>query len=84
MLYRFLLFIGVKDELLRLIKALYSGFLSSSESKSLYVNVVCFTLYGIILSGIGKQIANAKWIKHQKKTEELYEQIRRSYARHNL
>ena len=83
MLYRFLLFIGVKDELLRLIKALYSGFLSSSESKSLYVNVVCFTLPGIILSGIGKQTANAKWIK-RKKTEELYEQIRRSYARHNL
>lgn len=83
MLYRFLLFIGVKDELLRLIKTLYSGFLSSSESKSLYVNVVCFTLPGNILSGIGKQTANAKWIKH-KKTEELYEQIRRSYARHNL
>lgn len=66
MLYRFLLFIGVKDELLRLIKAIYSGFLSSSESKSLYVNVVCFTLHGIILSGIGKQTANAKWIKHKK------------------
>ena len=83
MLYRFLLFIGVEDELLRLIRALYSGFLSSVESKSLCVNVVCFTLSGIILSGIGKQTANAKWIKH-KKTEELYEQIRRSYARHNL
>lgn len=83
MLYRFLLFIGVKDELLRLIKALYSGFLSSSESKRSGVNVVCFTLLGIILSGIGKQTANAKWIKH-KKTEELYEQIRRSYTRHYI
>lgn len=83
MLYRFLLFIGVKDELLRLIKALYSGFLSSSESKRSGVNVVCFTLPGIILSGIGKQISNAKCIKH-KKTEELYEQIGRSYARNNL
>lgn len=65
MLYRFLLFIGVKDELLRLIKALYSGFLSSSERKNLCVNVACFTLLGIILSGIGKQISNAKWIKHK-------------------
>lgn len=65
MLYRFLFFIGVKDELLRLIKALYSGFLSSSESKRSVCNVVCFTLLGIILSGIGKQTANAKWIKHK-------------------
>ena len=83
MLYRFLFFIDVKDEPLRLIKALYSGFLSSFESKGLCVNVVYFTLPGVILSGIGKQTANAKWI-NRKKTEESYEQIRRSYARHNL
>ena len=83
MLYRFLFFIGVKDELIRLIKALYSGFLSSSESKKPVCKCSYFTLPGIILSGIGKQTANAKCIKH-KKTEELYEQIGRSYARHNL
>ena len=44
MLYIFLLFIGVKDELLQLIKALYSGFLSSSESKrSVYKRSLLYT-----------------------------------------
>ena len=60
-----------------------ADFFQVLKAKGLCVNAVCFTLPGIILSGIGKQTANAKWIKH-KKTEELYEQIRRSYARHNL
>lgn len=83
MLYRILLFIGVKDELLRLIKALYSGFLSSSESKRSVCK--CSLLYTTRYHPVRyrKANSNAKWIKY-KKTEELYEQIRRSYARHNL
>lgn len=58
MLYRFLLFIGVKDELLRLIKALYSGFLSSYESKRPVCK--CSLLYTTRYHPIRHRKANSK------------------------
>ena len=58
MLYMFLLFIGVKDELLRLIKALYSVFLSSSESKRPVCK--CSLLYTTRYHPIRYRKANSK------------------------
>lgn len=58
MLYRFLFFIGVKDELIRLIKALYSGFLSSSESKKPVCK--CSLLYTTRYHPIRYRKANSK------------------------